>query len=44
MKIDVVDHTKEEGFCKGLEIGIYKRISLSRNGYLFSKDNARFLD
>jgi hypothetical protein len=39
-EIDGVDHTTEKGVGFGFEIGIHKRILLSQNGYLFSKEDA----
>jgi hypothetical protein len=38
LKIDGVDQSMKGGLCSGFEIGIRERISLSRNGYLFSKE------
>ena len=40
MEIDNVDHAKAQGLGLVFEMDIQKRISLTRNGYLFSKDNA----
>jgi len=39
-KIDGFTQIKEYSLCLGIEMDIQKRVSLSRNGYLFSKDNA----
>ena len=41
-KIDGGDKTEEDGVCLGFEREIQKRILLSQNGYLFSKENAEF--
>ena len=39
-EIDGVDYKEEYIVCSGFEMDIQEQISLSRNGYLFSKDNA----